>query len=323
MLKKKYSAQALAIAMVVLVVSSILAISIYSRISKDKTLSLDERASAEALEVSDLILDYLTDASINDVISAAEAASETQTIEAGISLTQNADSTQISSLLEAIGVNAGLDTLDICPLSVAGNSYVLSLTEGDLNTYFEIRPGQMMALPLKGMPLGDDCSTILRAAVRGDTTAGFSLTKVYATGYNSDGLATSYKPYDESDVTHYCFSSGTGCNNKNFLDKDSDGVNWIYFPDDNTGQIDLDLNLKSTSGEYQLDEIKITAIGGTVGIAYQINNPESCTQDLKMINVQAAANCSGSYRGKSVLIPKKQWESPIFNYTIFNGEGSL
>ena len=320
MLKKKYSAQALAIAMVVLVVSSILAISIYSRISKDKTLSLDERASAEALEVSDLILDYLTDASINDVISAAEAASETQTIETGISLTQNADSTQISSLLEAIGVNAGLDTLDICPLSVAGNSYVLSLTEGDLNTYFEIRPGQMMALPLKGMALGDDCSTVLRAAVRGDSTAGFTLTKVYAKDY-VDGLATSYKPYDEADVVHYCFSSGAGCNNSNFLDSSSNGVNWVYFPDDNSSQIDL--NLKTTSGEYQLDEIKIVAIGGTVGIAYQITNPESCTQDLKMINVQAAANCSGSYRGKSVLIPKKQWESPIFNYTIFNGEGSL
>ena len=321
MLKKKYSAQALAIAMVVLVVSSILAISIYSRISKDKTLSLDERASAEALEVSDLILDYLTDASINDVITAAEEASDTQTIETGISLTQDADTTQISSLLETIGINAGLDSLDICPLSVAGNSYVLSLTEGDLNTYFEIRPGQMMALPLKGMALGDDCSTVLKAAVRGDSTAGFTITKVYGTGYTEDGLATSYKQYDEADVVHYCFSSGSKCNNSNFLDSSSDGVNWVYFADDNTGQIDL--NLKATSGEYQLDEVKITAIGGTVGIAYQITNPESCTQDLKMINVQAAANCSGSYRGKSVLIPKKQWESPIFNYTIFNGEGSL
>ncbi len=320
MLKKKYSAQALAIAMVVLVVSSILAISIYSRISKDKTLSLDERASAEALEVSDLILNYLTDASINDVIEAAEEASETQTIETGISLTENAASSQISSLLEAIGINAGLESLDICPLSVAGNSYVLSLTEGDLDTYFEIRPGQMMALPLKGMALGDDCSTVLRAAIRGDSTTGFTLTKVYGSGYVND-LATSYKPYDESDVAHYCFSSGTGCNNSNFLDSSSDGVNWIYFSDDGTEQIDLDL--KATSGGYQLDEVKITAIGGTVGIAYQINNPESCTQDLQMINVQAAANCSGSYRGKSVLIPKKQWESPIFNYTIFNGEGSL
>ncbi len=320
MLKEKYPAQALAIAMVVLVVSSILAISIYSRISKDKTLSLDERASAEALEVSDLILDYLTGASIGDVITAAENISGTQTVETGISLTENTDTTQISSLLETIGINAGLNSLDICPLTIGGNSYTLTLSEGDLNTFFEIRPGQMMALPLKGMILGDDCSTFIKAAVRGDSTAGFTLTKVYAKDY-ANGLATSYKPYDESDVTHYCFSSGSKCNNSNFLDSTSDGVNWIYFPDDNTQQIDLDL--KATSGEYQLDEVKITAIGGTVGIAYKINNPETCTQDLKMINVQAAANCSGSYRGKSVLIPKKQWESPIFNYTIFNGEGSL
>lgn len=316
----KYPAQALAIAMVVLVVSSILAISIYSRIAKDKTLSLDERASAEALEISDLILDYLTDASINDVIAAAEDASDTQTIDTGISLTEDIDRRQISYLLEAIGISAGLSSLDICPLSSAGNSYVLALSEGDLNTYFEVRPGQMMALPLKGMTLGDDCSTVLKAVVRGDSTAGFSITKVYGKDY-VNGLATSYKPYDEADVLHYCFSSGKGCNNSNFLDSSSDGVNWVYFRDDNSGQIDL--NLKETMGDYLLDEVKITAIGGTIGIAYQLNNPESCTQDLKMINVQAAANCNGTYRGKSVLIPKKQWESPIFNYTIFNGEGSL
>lgn len=322
MINKKYPAQALAIAMVVLVVSSILAVSIYSRISKDKTLSLDERASAEALEVSDLILDYLTDASLNDVIKAAEEASQTQTIGTGISLTEDSTTTQISTLLETIGINAGLNALDMCPLAVAGNSYTLTLSEADLNTYFEIRPGQMMALPLKGMPLGTDCSTVIKAVIRGDSTAGFSITKIYGKDYDSvTGLARSYKPYEESDVTHYCFSSGSGCNNSNFLDSGSDGVNWIYFSDDNTEQIDLDL--KATSGTYQLDEVKITAIGGTIGIAYQLDNPESCTQDLKMINVQAAANCSGSYRGKSVLIPQKQWESPIFNYTIFNGEGSL
>jgi len=49
----KYEAQALAITMVVLVVSAILGLSIYSRAMKDKLLTMEERASAEALEVAD------------------------------------------------------------------------------------------------------------------------------------------------------------------------------------------------------------------------------------------------------------------------------
>ena len=66
----KYSGQALAIAMVVLVVSSLIAISIYSRTMKDKGLTLEERASAEALEVSDVILNKLTLYPVQEVIKA-------------------------------------------------------------------------------------------------------------------------------------------------------------------------------------------------------------------------------------------------------------
>jgi hypothetical protein len=65
--KNKYESQALAIAMVVMVVSSIIAMSIFFRAQKDRTLTLEERASAEALEISDLIIDKLTQFSIEDV----------------------------------------------------------------------------------------------------------------------------------------------------------------------------------------------------------------------------------------------------------------
>jgi len=320
MKKEKYKAQSLAIAMVVLVVSSILAISVYSRVSKDKALSLDERASAEALEVSDLILNYLTSTPIKDVIAQAAEISGTQTLNdtQGITLTQNASTGDINTLLTNLGLTTNLNSLSICPLDISNNTYYLNIRKADLDSFFEVRPGQIMALPIKGIELGEDCNSTIKAAVRGDNGAGFSLTYVYAKGYVNN-LATEYKPYDETDVINYCFAASGSCNNSNFLDNNSDGSNWVYFKDDNSQEITIDLN--ATKDGYRLDEIKISAIGGTVGISYVI--PTSCTEELNMINVQVGANCSSTYRGKSVLIPEKQWETPIFNYVLFNGEGSL
>ncbi len=314
---KQYPAQALAIAMVVLVVSSILAISIYSRVSKDKTLSLDERNSAEALEVSDLILNYLTASPIEKTIALIEQ-DGLQSLDSGIgiTLTENSTKTEISDLLNSITNNTNsIDNLSICPLPVSDNTYFLNIRKADLDTYFEIRPGQIMVLPIKNTPLGEDCNTIVRAAVRGDSGAGFTVTYIYAKNYDTDGYARTYKPYAEADVLHYCFATSGQCNNTTSF---GGGLNWIPYP----GEIVVDLrdNTYSSDG-YTLDEVKITAVGGTIGIAYNI--PAACTEELNMINVQAGANCSGTYRGKSVLIPAKQWEVPLFNYVLFNGEGSL
>ncbi|HAM37721.1 MAG: hypothetical protein UR96_C0002G0007 [candidate division WS6 bacterium GW2011_GWC1_36_11] len=320
MKKETYSAQALAIAMVVLVVSSILAISIYSRVSKDKTLSLDERNSAEALEVSDLILNYLTAAPIDSTIETIEGTGQSLNDPTGITLTESASKTEISDLLDSFqGVTNSLDNLSICPLNVSDNTYSLNIRKADLDTYFEVRPGQIMALPIKNTPLGEDCNTTLKATVRGDSGAAFSITYIYAKGYNTEGFATYYKPYSEDDVLNYCFASSGICNNEATL---GGGLNWVAFPDDNSTSLNIDLNDDTyVSDDYVLDEVKITAIGGTVGISYSI--PTACTEELNMINIQAGANCSGTYRGKSVLIPKKQWEVPIFNYVLFNGEGTL
>lgn len=328
MKNEKYSAQALALAMVVLVVSSILAISIYSRISKDKTLSLDERNSAESLEVSDLILNYLTSSPIKEIVTEIEKdPTKDLDSETGITLTENASNGEIGTLLDTItGMTNSLSTLSICPTTVADNTYVLNIRKADLETFYEVRAGQIMALPIKELSQGiqaldqSACETTIRAAVRGDDGAGFTITQIYGRDYSNGTSAAQYKPYEENDVLNYCFATGGTCNS-NTLDN---GQNWIPYEDDGTGEIDpIYLNAKKTFGgvEYFLDEIKITAIGGTIGIAYAI--PSVCTSELNMLNVQVGATCSGTYRGKSILVPARQWEVPLFNYVIFNGEGTL
>jgi hypothetical protein len=327
MKNEKYPAQALALAMVVLVVSSILAISIYSRISKDKTLSLDERNSAESLEVSDLILNYLTSSPIKEIVTEIEKdATKDLDADGGITLTQDATKDEIGTLLDKItGMTNSLSSLSICPTSVADNTYVLNIRKADLETYYEVRAGQIMALPIKELSQSlptepTTCQTTIKAAVRGDDGAGFSISQIYGRDYSNGVSAAQYKPYEENDILNYCFASGGSCNS----DTLDNGQNWIPYEDDGTGTMDpIYLNAKKTFDglEYNLDEIKITAIGGTIGIAYAI--PAPCTGELNMLNVQVGATCSGTYRGKSILVPARQWEVPLFNYVIFNGEGTL
>ena len=57
--KETYNAQALAIIMVVLVISSIIGFSVSSRLMTQKKAIIDERNSNEALEVTDIILDNM------------------------------------------------------------------------------------------------------------------------------------------------------------------------------------------------------------------------------------------------------------------------
>ena len=303
--KNRYSAQALAIAMVVLVVSSIIGLAIYSRAAKDKLLSVGERASAEALEVSDLILNQLTTVSINTITQTIAGEGNTFDYENGVTLTES--NGQISDLFTALGIEEIFSTLNFCPIRTGGNEYYLKIKEADPNTYFEIRAGQVMSFPIKGVPVGAGCRASVSFATRGDSQVGFSVEKIYGKNY-TNGIAQEYKPYAIDDVKQYCFT----CDPTIFV-----GTEWIPITDG--GGLNFDFN--ELSGTYALDEVRVKAIGGTLGVAYALTT--ECTEGFRLIDVQASANCNGTYRGKQILIPEKRWSSPAFDYSLFNGQGSL
>ena len=304
-INNRYSAQALAIAMVVLVVSSIIGLAIYSRAAKDKLLSVGERSSAEALEVSDLMLNQLTTISINTVTQTIAGEGNTFDYENVVTLTES--NGQISELFTELGLEGAFSGLNFCPVATDGNEYYLKIKEASPDTFFEIRAGQVMAFPIKGQAIGLGCSASLSFAMRGDSNVGFSVEKIYGQSY-TNGIAQECKPYAIEDVKQYCFS----CDANTFL-----GGEWIPITESES----LDYNLNELSGTYALDEIRVKAIGGTIGVGYALTT--ECTQGFRLIDVQASANCDGTYRGKQILIPEKRWSSPVFDYSIFNGQGSL
>jgi hypothetical protein len=326
---KKYEGQALAIAMVVLVVSAIIGISIYSRTFKDRMLTMGERASSEALEVSDLIIDHLTKVPLDDIITYLETNHPYDddddpdvpggdiNFEVGVTLeesSKNEISNMISSLTSATNIFTGLN---FCQLgNNSSNEYYLNIKKADENAYFEIRAGQVVAFPIKGEYMGDDCNTTIKVAMRGDSRAGFSLSKVYGLNNYSNSYTTKYKIYQTTDEEQYCFATGITCNNSDFQ---SDVWN-KYISASTITLNDIGESVTFGGESYLLDEIRIRAIGGTIGVSIRNIN---CITDFEMMEITAAANCNGVYRGKTIMIPAKKWGSPLFDYIIFNGEGSL
>jgi len=311
----KYTAQALTIAMVVLVVSSMIALSILARVTRDKQSVVDERASAEALEISGLITDKLSSYPLETVMTAINAIGKPITFPEGVILKENSESADVTALLTSLGDQVGLTSVNFC-LPSEGNEYNITLKEADETSPYEVAPGQIWSLPLDNTVF-TDCTLNIKLS-KGDSKAGFSVTKIYGKDYDELGNAGEYKPYSEDDVETYCFSDdGNSCNNsENFLDS------WhMYNPSGDT----ISINLAEIKDGYKLDTVTVKAVGGNVGVYYNMtaSNGNSCMDSFRMIELRASAYCNGVYRGKQILIPERKWHSSMFDYVLFNGEGDI
>lgn len=338
--RTKYEAQALAITMVVLVVSAILGLSIYSRSMKDKLLTMEERASAEALEVADLTLDRLTSKPIEEVVDAIMAlgkeADPDATLESGYVLTENdSGDNYITRLLSndrgsaeyfnnpILGEETYSELLSpICPTDVAGNEYQITLKSAEEN--YEIRSGHSWSLPARDiLKSRDNCILELNVETAGDSRAGFVVSKFYC-DYDANGIARDCDEYEVSSnfVEKYCFSDDeVKCNDvSRFYDP---GSSWQKASTVVEQTLEYEMSLTNSP-----TEIRVTAIGGTVSVGYTLRKDgddasTECAQGLRMYQLRATANCNGVYRGKEILIPEKKWHDSIFDYVIFNNEGPI
>lgn len=334
----KYKAQALAIAMVVLVIASIIGVAIYSRSSQSTEETIDERASSEALELSDSFLTKLTEFSIQsieqkivEIQNAGNSTEDQQDIEwkNGIEYKENTESAkkEITTFLKSLGVENFFDEQSLansgCSLDIAGNQYVLSVKEADLTSAYEVRSGQTWSLPIENHDFGANGCTLYLYPRSVDSDSGFMITKTY-TRYNASGELIEYKDYDYADVENYCMSGDNAtCNNKNF----SENNTWKLYNTNTNEPLVINLLETKTSNSqvYKLESVTLRSINGTVGVSYSMtdNTGKSCSENFRLMQIRFGAYCSGNYRGKEVLMPEKQWSSSLFDYVIFNGEGTL
>jgi len=325
---KKYSGQALAIVMLVLVVSALIGLSIYSRTRRDKALTLEERASAEALEVSDIVLNSLTGYSVEDIIEGLRQAEglepedELNLIE-GVVLLEDENNEEITTffgamgLSELLGVNSVSDLMGpLCPIGESTNEYRLTFAEAQQDITYPVPPGFSWSFSTRKMDMSavgpGECKLTIYPTPSGDVGAGFVISRIYCE-YDDEDRVVGCQRYREEDMESHCFSSGSGCNNSNFLDE----PNWL--PYNYTGT-DIGVEEAIEAGSKP-SEIRLQAVSGTVDVSYELST--GCPSGYKMYQLRVTANCMGVYRGKEIVIPEDKWYSPIFDYVIFNSKGNL
>lgn len=302
---KRYQGQALAISMIVLVVCAILGISIYSRVVKDRALVLDEKVSAEALEIADSVLDSLSTIPVPIL---------QEQIDGEDGFVEVKGWSDVNAFLDSLGLSNSIQNLDVC--QEGSSSVDLLIEEATIDDLIETRPNEARAFRVGGKAIANPCSLRVHLESRGTINSGVIIKKIFGDNYAG---TPDYKIYEEDDIEAYCFSEDlTNCNSDGF----SPGDNWIKITD---GGI-LDIDLTEVKSGYVLDEVRIIPIGGVVGIAVELS-PNGCMDedDLGAIRIVANITCQDIYRAKEVFVPDDgaMSFSSLFDHTIYNNIGLL
>jgi len=288
--KKTYSGQALAIIMVVLVISSIIGFSIFTRSLRDKRSTVQERYSAEALEVNDNILDYILQ----------------NTNEGEIPDYLVIDQEYASDLSGEFDIRNKFDLskLAVCSLDGTNNKYTVKLFYGDNNTVYQVEPGQAFSFVVpEGQEIADNTCTINVKFQPEDIPAntGFTINKIYRTS----PTGATIRDYVYSDAETYCLS--TNCTN---FEKNPNYVRW-----------DPATTLVIPAGGVNLDRAQLIAINSRIRFTYEPT--AACGVLFKTLILRSSATCNGVFRSKEAIIPVHRAHFSIFNYVLFNGSGEM
>lgn len=317
--KNHYKAQALAIIMIILIISSMIGFAVLSRSQKAKRTAIQERNSAEAYQVADMILDNLLLSTLEDWLSKGMDKkpyyTETQfesgldidpldpitgklikTINAqddGMEIQRDYDrgSREITVLTGSLGNPLDLQNLNICSLREhAQNEYRLSLTTVPPNGDIAIEPGQTFTFLKENR---DFSGCRLNITVKnGDNNRGL-VTNIIS--QNSDGIV----PYDYDHTTSYKFG-----NSANF------SGNWTQY--NKVIEIPLNNNILA---------VQLTAVNERIVFSFNLGGCNNVNWDVWIL--KASANCGGTYRAKEVVVPAERYTHSIFNYVFFNGLGNI
>jgi hypothetical protein len=312
--KKFLKAQALAIVMVILVVASIIGVSLFSRMAKDKDSAVNEQDSSIAATQVDAILDFFVGADISNI--------EQVLGEEDINTGPFTDLGSLANFLESPGGHdelsivedaTGLRDTSWCP---ENNSVEVSLGYASEDDYVEVQEGSVMAYDLDQATIdagSTNCNlTVNLKAI--DSNAVFILKKVYRDG---SGVVT-------EDVKNYCirYQDATPCDDVEDVEYEQSiypledplgGYNEI----DNNHYINIDLESEIASNTV---EIRILPIKSSLAVNNYLPDTCSINKQFVPINIVAEATCNQTTRTGEMFLPGSGTlgYSTLFDYGIYD-----
>lgn len=316
---KKYSGQAIAIIMIVLVVATVIGASLYSRMIQNSGEIVDTRESQRALEQADSILDAFISSDLGilqtKLMSLLQESDGTPILYSNIGALESGFFEEVPAIETPI-----LDSVDIdwCDSETDSNSSIeVTIEYADENSPINYDVGDVMAINFSGV--SDDipasCVINLGLTPSGDGSHLFSLKYVYMK-YSTGEVKT----YALDDMLLYCATTGDvlACGEGDVAPTTSIAER-IKFP----GQIEISNSTLTGSVEgYDLYEIRLIPLKEKIGVTVL---PDGCGDLFNNYRIRAKVNCNGDVREKQVVIPSinNMGYSSLFDYTIYNSNGTL
>jgi len=193
---KKYSGQAIAIIMVVLVVAAVIGASLYSRMVRNKGEVVDTRESQKALEQAGNVLDAFTTLdlpSLQNLLSGKLSSDED-----GIITLEN-----VGNIREFLGDLSNQMELGLLGLGEGDSCSepVVTITYAQASDGIEYGVGDVMAINVDGVEIPAGCVATLTFDPAGSGDHLFTTKYVYT---EDDG---SVQPYGLNDMELYCLNS--------------------------------------------------------------------------------------------------------------------
>ena len=300
---KKYSGQAIAIIMVVLVVAAVIGASLYSRMIRNKGEVVDTRESQKALEQAGNVLDAFT---TSDLPSLQNLLSR--------KLSEDDDGKIVLDNIGAIGAflqELGGDqmTLGLLGFGESGSCSepVVTITYAQASDGIEYGVGDVMAINVDGVEIPAGCVATLTFDTAGSADHLFTTKYVYT---EDDGDVI---PYALDDMELYCLNSS---GSDNCGDGSVAPTSSIKQKLGKGGSITL--NFPDNLYEFRIlplkEKIKIGLKGST-----------ECVHILDNYSIKSTVTCTGQERTMQVVIPNamNMGYPSLFDYTIYNSQGTL
>ncbi len=308
---KKYSGQAIAIIMIVLVVATVIGASLYSRMVRNRGEIVDTRESQRALEQADNILDAFISSDLailqnilaTDLVSAPENILDFNSISA---LTTFFDAKGLTGISEITG-NSNIIDYEWCEDADGSSSIETKISYAEETDEVFYNVGDVMAINvLKARPVDPACKATLTFTPGGNGDHLFTIKYVYM-----DNSGNVY-PYKLEDMSLYCLDDAQVC--PSVAPTDS------ITPPIMTNGSKLDNILLNTANLY---EVRVLPLKEKLGISIQTT--KECGNNFKNYKISAKVNCKGDTREKQVIIPNanNMGYNPLFDYTIYNANGTL
>ena len=301
---RKYSGQAIAIIMVVLVVAAVIGASLYSRMVRNKGEVVDTRESQKALEQAGNVLDAFT---TSDLLSLQNFLSKQLILKGGqISLSSVGD---LESFFNTGGLSDTLD-LDLLNLGKGGSCSepVVTITYAQPTDGIEYGVGDAMAINVGGVSVPPGCQAEIFFYTAGSGDHLFTTKYVYM---DNDG---NVQPYKLEDMKLYCLNStGSDCEEESVAP-----INSIEGTLASGGSIPL--NFEEHSNLY---EFRILPLKEKIKIGF--SGSEQCGHFLDNYLIKSTVSCTGQERTMQVVIPNamNMGYSSLFDYAIYNSSGTL